>query len=129
MKITSMQNMTYSFNPKMIMMITGSNQQATDPIVFLFGIANNPVPVPGKAEAFVANMPNKDEYGKLTFSANNQPFWVHGASVKSVRALSESEQANHKLAHAVVFVGRLERFVMQEVASVITVVNAAGGSL
>lgn len=129
MNITSMLNMTFSFNPKKIMMITGTKQQADDARVFLFGIANKPVPVPGKIDAFVASMPNKHEYAKLRFAANNRLFWVHGDSIRSVRALTEDEQVKHKTAKAVVFAGRLERFVKEDVATVIVAVNAAGGNL
>ena len=128
MQITTMAGVVFHFNPNSIVVITGPHQNDHDSRLYVHGITKRGLVIAGDAAAFVASLPNSNEFAKVTFALTNKSFWVHAPKVTSVSAPTAENLVNVPLAKAVLHV-HIPRYIVETVDQARTLLNAAGGNV
>ena len=83
----------------------------------------------GDMDAFMAVLPNIENFVKLTWVGDGEPFWANATTVKQVRPIGDSIKAHYKDAQSdVTFTGGINRVVTEDPYDTCKRLNAAGAN-
>lgn len=128
MKTTNIEGNAVDLRPNQITMVVrgGEVKEATDTG---FQVMGNRIheQYAGDMDAFVQDMPNSENFVKLTWVGDSHQFWINATQVKQVRSIDESTKIKYPAAKAdVKLVGGANRVVTEDPYDVCKALNDAG---
>jgi hypothetical protein len=128
MKITTLMGGDRDIDPAAITIITGPGPGDPLPCCRIFGVAPTYVRVAQDAAAFIATLSNAANFARFKF-AQGANFWSNALMVSSIQAATPDDQIKFPLCNSVLSFPKADRYIQEEVAVAVGLINAAGGNL
>lgn len=128
MQVRNINGVVFHFNPHAVPAIIGPKSTDSDARFYIHGLASSPYSVSGDVEQFAATIPDV-KFVKFTLAESGRIMMLNIAHVRALSEMPAKLRTKIPNGKALIRVGNNNRVVIEDVASVKTAINNAGGNI
>jgi hypothetical protein len=129
MKVTTAMGKHIQINPAHIRFIIGMPMRDSGPMIRLVGVRKKPVRLKRRGEMFIARLPNRTNFVRLSLARSGHPFWANVKAITGIRLPTDKELEAMPHAKSVVHFAKAKRYITNDIYSAKSLMRSAGSHL